>query len=194
MYIIAGLGNPGMRFTATRHNVGFEVIERLAYENNIKLNKKKFNAVLGSGVIGGEKVVLVQPQTYMNLSGESIRPIMDFYKCTEKDLIVVYDDICFEIGTIRIRKKGSAGGHNGMKNIIRHIGTNEFIRVRVGVGAKCPEWDLKDHVLSRFNDEEIKNMVEEIKRASDAIEDIVIKGIDKAMNVYNVKIKREECD
>lgn len=191
MYVIAGLGNPGMRYAATRHNVGFEVIERLAYENNIKLNKRKFKAILGSGVIGDEKVVLVQPQTYMNQSGESIRAIMDFYKCTEKDLIVVYDDICFDIGTIKIRKKGSAGGHNGMKNIINHIGSNGFVRVRVGVGDKCANWDLKDHVLSRFNDKEIKQMVKEIKRASDAIEDIVIKGVDNAMNVYNVKIKKQ---
>ena len=191
MYIIAGLGNPGMRFTATRHNVGFEVIERLAYENNIKMNKRKFKAILGSGVIGEEKVLLVQPQTYMNQSGESIRPIMDFYKCTEKDLIVVYDDIYFDIGTIKIRKKGSAGGHNGMKNIINHLDTNGFARVRVGVGEKNVNWNLEDHVLSRFNEEEIKQMVKEIKRASDAIEDIITKGIDKAMNVYNVKVKKE---
>lgn len=187
MYVIVGLGNPGMRFSATRHNVGFEVIERLAYENNIRMNKRKHKAIIGSGVIGGHKVLLVQPQTYMNLSGESVRAIMDFYKCDEKDLIVVYDDICFDIGTMRIRKKGSAGGHNGMKNIINHIGTNEFIRIRVGVGNKSPEWDLKDHVLSAFNDKEIKEMVKEVKRASEAIEKILIEGIDKAMNVYNVK-------
>lgn len=192
MYIIVGLGNPGMRFSATRHNVGFEVIERLAYENNIKLNKRKHKAIIGDGVIGGHKVLLVQPQTYMNLSGESIRAVMDFYKCNENDLIVVYDDICFEIGTIRIRKKGSAGGHNGMKNIINHLGTNEFARIRVGVGNKSPEWDLKDHVLSRFNDKEIKEMVKEVERAGDAIEKILVEGIDKAMNVYNVK--RRECD
>ncbi|MCT4542777.1 MAG: aminoacyl-tRNA hydrolase [Vallitalea sp.] len=193
MFIIVGLGNPGMKYTATRHNVGFEVIERLAFENNIKLNKKKFNAILGSGVIGGEKVILVQPQTYMNLSGESIRPLMDFYKCSEENLIVVYDDICFEIGTIRLRKKGSAGGHNGVKNIIKHIGTNEFKRVRVGVGSKSPEWDLKDHVLSRFDDDEMGKIVLEIKRASEAIENILSKGMDKAMNMYNVKIKQDEC-
>lgn len=192
MYVIVGLGNPGMRFSATRHNVGFEVIERLAYDNNIKMNKRKHKAIIGSGVIAGHKVLLVKPQTYMNLSGESIRAILDFYKCDESDLIVVYDDTCFDIGTIRIRKKGSAGGHNGMKNIINHLSTNEFIRIRVGVGNKSPEWDLKDHVLSRFSDEEIKEMVKEIKRASDSIEKILLDGIDKAMNVYNVK--RRECD
>ncbi|MCT4597524.1 MAG: aminoacyl-tRNA hydrolase [Vallitalea sp.] len=192
MYVIVGLGNPGMRFTATRHNVGFEVIERLAYDNNIKMNKRKHKAIMGSGVIAGHKVLLVQPQTYMNLSGESIRAILDFYKCDENDLIVVYDDICFDIGKMRIRKKGSAGGHNGMKNIINHLGTNEFIRIRVGVGNKSPEWDLKDHVLSRFSEEEIKEMVKEVKRASDSIEKILHDGIDKAMNIYNVK--RKECD
>ncbi len=127
----------------------------------------------------------------MNASGESVRPIMDFYKCSEKDLIVVYDDICFEVGTMRIRKKGSAGGHNGMKSIINHLGTNEFTRIRVGVGNKSPEWDLKDHVLSRFNDVEIKEIVDEIKRASDAIELMLRDSVDKAMNIYNVKIKKD---
>ncbi len=191
MYVIVGLGNPGMQFAATRHNVGFEVIERLAHENHIKLNKKKHKAIIGSGHIAGHKVLLVQPQTYMNASGESVRPIMDFYKCSEKDLIVVYDDICFEVGTMRIRKKGSAGGHNGMKSIINHLGTNEFTRIRVGVGNKSPEWDLKDHVLSRFNDVEIKEIVDEIKRASDAIELMLRDSVDKAMNIYNVKIKKD---
>lgn len=191
MYVIVGLGNPGMQFAATRHNVGFEVIERLAHENHIKLNKKKHKAIIGSGHIAGHKVLLVQPQTYMNASGESVRPIMDFYKCSEKDLIVVYDDICFEVGTMRIRKKGSAGGHNGMKSIINHLGTNEFTRIRVGVGNKSPEWDLKDHVLSRFNDAEIKEIVDEIKRASDAIELMLRDSVDKAMNIYNVKIKKD---
>ncbi|QUI20830.1 aminoacyl-tRNA hydrolase [Vallitalea pronyensis] len=191
MYVIVGLGNPGMQYAATRHNVGFEVIERLAYENQIKLNKKKYKAIIGSGHIAGHKVLLVQPQTYMNASGESVRPIMDFYKCTEQDLIVVYDDICFEVGTMRIRKKGSAGGHNGMKSIIRHLGTDAFTRIRVGIGNKSPEWDLKDHVLSRFSDTEIKEIVDEIKKASDAIACILGDGVDKAMNIYNVKIKRD---
>ena len=192
MYIIVGLGNPGMRFTATRHNVGFEVVERLAYENNIKLNKKKHNAIIGQGVISGEKVLLVQPQTYMNLSGESIREILTFYKEDISNLIVIYDDACLDIGILRIRKKGSAGGHNGIKNIIANLGTNEFARIKVGVGAKSPEWDLKDYVLSRFNDEEIKMIIESIKNASDCVEKILLDGIDKAMNVYNVK--RRECD
>lgn len=191
MYVIVGLGNPGMQFATTRHNVGFEVIERLAYENHIKLNKKKFNAIIGSGHIGGHKVILVQPQTYMNDSGRSVRPIMDFYKCTEDELIVVYDDICFDVGNMRIRKKGSAGGHNGMKSIIKHLGTSDFTRIRVGVGNKSPEWDLKDHVLSRFSEEEIKEIVSEVKRASDAIECIMRDSVDKAMNIYNVKVKKD---
>lgn len=192
MYIIVGLGNPGTKYSATRHNVGFEVIERLAYEHNIKLDKNKHRAIIGQGMISGNKVLLAQPQTYMNLSGESVHEILSFYKEDHTSLIVVYDDISLDVGDIRIRKKGSAGGHNGIKNIISHIGTNEFMRVKVGVGSKPPGWNLADYVLSRFPEDEIKNVIEGIKKASDSIDKILSDGVDKAMNIYNIKQKHGE--
>lgn len=189
MYAVIGLGNPGLQYAATRHNVGFEVIERLAYENNINVSKKKHHALIGEGIIGGEKVILVKPQTYMNLSGQSVIEIMSWYNLDEKRIIIIYDDISLPIGLLRIRIKGSAGGHNGIKNIIAHLKSQEFLRVKVGVGEKPPGWDLADYVLSRFSKEEIKEMVESIKMASDAVETIIKESPDKAMNQFNQKIR-----
>lgn len=185
MKIIAGLGNPGMQYAATRHNIGFEVIERLACETGIRLDKKKHRAILGQGQIGGEKVILLQPQTYMNLSGESIRAVMDFYSLTPQDVAVVYDEISLDLGQLRIREKGGAGGHNGMKNIIAHLGTQELIRFRVGVGPQIPGMDSADFVLKRMSREEIKIAAEMALRAAEAITAYLEQGITYAMNHYN---------
>ena len=186
MYIIVGLGNPGMDYRNTRHNVGFKVIEAMADKYDIRTDYEKHKAVCGKGIADGNKVILAMPQTYMNLSGESVRQLVDFYKIDiESELIVVYDDIYLEPGQIRIRKSGSAGGHNGMKNIIQHLGTDKFIRVRVGVGEKPKEYDLADYVLGHFSEEDAKKMADAYVRASDSVVTIMNDGIDAAMNRFN---------
>ncbi|WP_058486511.1 aminoacyl-tRNA hydrolase [Defluviitalea phaphyphila] len=189
MFAVIGLGNPGNKYDTTRHNVGFKVIERLAYENNINLNKKKHHAIIGEGIIGEEKVVLAKPQTYMNLSGQSVIEIINWYKIDKSNIIIVYDDISLPLGALRIRTKGSAGGHNGIKNIISHLNSQEFLRVKVGVGEKPPGWDLADYVLSHFTKEEMKYITESIKKACDAIETIIKEGSVAAMNKFNKKVK-----
>ena len=185
MYIIIGLGNPENKYVGTRHNMGFDVVDRLAYQHNITMDTVKHKALLGKGVIGGQKVLLAKPPTYMNLSGESVRALVDFYKVTPADIIVVYDDIALDLGRIRVREKGSAGGHNGMKNIILHLGTQEFVRVRVGVGEKPPRMDLADYVLSRYKAEEMPLVREGVVAAADAIELILEQGAPAAMNRFN---------
>lgn len=192
MYIIVGLGNPTKEYQATRHNVGWDVITRLSDDYRIPLDLKKHKALCGKGMIEGEKVVLAQPLTYMNLSGESVRELMDFYKVTPEEIIVIYDDISLEVGQLRIRKQGSAGGHNGMKSIIAHLGTDAFPRIKVGVGDKPKGWDLADYVLSRFKEEEQATIRDALKNSSQAVRAIVTSGIDTAMNQYNKK-KREEA-
>lgn len=154
MYIIAGLGNPTREYEKTRHNVGFDTIDVLADKLNTSVDEKKFKGLYGRGIIAGEKVILLKPQTFMNLSGESVREAADFYKVDPEHIIVIYDDISLDVGQLRIRKKGSAGGHNGIKNIIAHLGTQEFPRIKVGVGDKPPRMDLADYVLSRFSKED----------------------------------------
>lgn len=186
MYVIVGLGNPGREYRNTRHNIGFEVIDELAGKYGIAVREKKHKAKIGKGIVAGQKAVLVKPQTYMNLSGESVRDVIDFYKADEKsELIVISDDISLNVGQIRIRKKGSAGGHNGLKNIILHLGHDEFRRVKVGVGAKPEGCDLVDHVLGHFskNDREILN--DSVKRAAEAVEVMITDGPDAAMNRFN---------
>lgn len=187
MKLIVGLGNPGMQYAATRHNVGFEVIDSLAETYNISVVKNKYKALIGDGNIGGEKVILMKPQTYMNLSGEAVRACMEFHKITSEDLIVIYDDISLDVGQLRIRKSGSAGGHNGIKNIIAQIGTQEFPRVRFGVGEKPAGWDLANYVLGRFPEEEMKVVGPKIGDAVKAIDMMIRDGIEKAMNNYNKK-------
>ncbi len=188
MFIIAGLGNPTDRYAGTRHNVGFRVIDELAKRNNIPLNNKKFNAVCGSGVIGGSKVLLLKPQTYMNNSGESIRAAVDFYKTdTDTELLIIYDDISLDVGQLRIRAKGSAGGHNGIKSIIAHIGSQVFARIKVGVGEKPAGFDLADYVLSVFPESEKEAIQEGIENAAKAAEIFLNEGIETAMNQYNRK-------
>ena len=191
MYVIAGLGNPGSKYEKTRHNVGFQVIDRLASKYHIDMNTKKHKAICGTGVIEGVKVLLVKPQTFMNLSGESIREAVDYYKIDPEDIIVIYDDISLEPGQLRIRLKGSAGGHNGIKNIIAHLGTQEFPRIKVGVGAKPPKMDLADYVLSRFGAEEQKIMDEAFGEAAEAAVMMMTTGAERAMNHYNAKKKAE---
>ncbi len=188
MYIIAGLGNPGREYENTRHNAGFMVIDRIADKHNIKLDRKRHKAIEGKGVINGEKVILVKPQTYMNLSGESVREVIDYYKIEEKsELIVISDDISLGVGALRIRKKGSAGGHNGLKNIILHLGHDEFQRIRVGVGDKPSGRDLAEHVLGHFNKEDMELINESIGLAAEAVEVIISDGADAAMNQFNKK-------
>ncbi|MDE7366182.1 MAG: aminoacyl-tRNA hydrolase [Lachnospiraceae bacterium] len=188
MKIIAGLGNPTKDYEGTRHNIGFSVIERLADQYNITIQERKHKAVCGKGMLEGEKVLLLKPQTYMNLSGESIADAVAYYKIDpEEDLIVIYDDIDLDVGRIRVRAKGSAGGHNGMKSIIGCLGTQVFSRVRVGVGAKPKDWDLADYVLGRFTKEELPVVEEGRMAACQAVELLVSQGVEAAMNQMNVR-------
>lgn len=184
MYIIAGLGNPGKEYETTRHNIGFETIDYIAEKYNIKVNKLKFKSLYGETNIGGEKVFLIKPQTYMNLSGEALREFSAFYKIPPEKIIVINDDISLETGRIRIRRKGSAGGHNGLKSIIYQLNSDSFPRIKIGVGEN-EKGDLADYVLGRFKKEEIKVMEEAIIRAADACAEIVKNGIDSAMNKYS---------
>ena len=188
MYIIVGLGNPGTQYAHTRHNAGFEAIDRLADEYRISIDNKKFQALCGSGYIEGQKVLLVKPQTYMNLSGESVRAACDFFKIDpEEELIVLYDDISLAPGQLRIRKKGSAGGHNGIKNIIQHLGTQVFQRVKIGVGETPKEYDLADYVLGHFSKEEWTEMEDAFKRAAKAAATLTGGDVERVMNEYNTK-------
>jgi PTH1 family peptidyl-tRNA hydrolase len=184
MYIIVGLGNPGKKYAGTRHNAGFEVLDNFAEKHGIKMNKIKFKGLLGEGRIQGKKVLLLKPQTFMNLSGHSVREIVEFYKIEIDRLIVVYDDIDTPLGRIRIRKNGSAGTHNGMKDIIYNLMVDEFPRVRVGIGLDGNK-DIIGHVLGGFAENETKPIRKTIAWASEALETIVIEGVDKAMNKYN---------
>ena len=185
MYIIAGLGNPTREYEKTRHNVGFEVIDVLADRLGTTVDEKKFKGCYGRGIIGGQKVLLLKPQTFMNLSGESVREAADFYKIDPEHIIVIYDDISLEPGQLRIRRKGSAGGHNGIKNIISHLGTQEFPRIKVGVGAKPPRMDLADYVLGRFSAEDRRVMEEAFKTAAKAAQVMITDGAEAAMNQFN---------
>ena len=193
MYIIAGLGNPTLQYEGTRHNVGFDVIDTLADKYNISVDARKSRAFIGKGMIEGQKVILVKPQTYMNLSGESIRGLVDYYKIdVEHELLVIYDDISLDVGQLRIRKKGSAGGHNGIKNIIANLGTQNFPRIKVGVGEKPKKYDLADYVLSHFSKAERELMEEGYQKAVKAVEMLLDGEMEAAMNEYNRKVKPKE--
>lgn len=194
MFVIVGLGNPTLQYEGTRHNVGFDVIDVLADKYNIPVETRKSRAYIGKGIIEGQKVILVKPQTYMNLSGESVRGIIDYYKIDEEEeLLVIYDDISLDVGQLRIRKKGSAGGHNGIKNIIAHLNTNVFMRIKIGVGEKPKKYDLADYVLSHFSKAEREQMEEGYKKAADAVCMILRGEVDAAMNEYNKKVKPKEA-
>jgi len=194
MFIIAGLGNPTLQYEGTRHNAGFDVIDTLAGKYNISVDGRKNRALIGKGIIEGKKVILAKPQTYMNLSGESLGGLVDYYKVDEEsEFLVVYDDISLDVGQLRIRKKGSAGGHNGMKNIISHLGTEVFLRIKVGVGEKPKKYDLADYVLSRFSKEERAIMEEGCQKAVEAVEMILRGEMEEAMNKFNRKVKPKEA-
>lgn len=192
MFIIVGLGNPTNEYAGTRHNVGFDVIDQIADKYNISVTERKHRAFCGKGIIGGQKVILVKPQTYMNLSGESVRSVLDFYKVdVETELLVIFDDISLDVGQLRIRKKGSAGGHNGIKNIIQHLGTNVFHRIKVGVGEKPKGYDLADYVLGHFSKGEKEQMEEGYNKAVNAVELMLQGEVDAAMNEFNKKVVKE---
>jgi PTH1 family peptidyl-tRNA hydrolase len=186
MYIVVGLGNPTDKYAGTRHNIGFDAIDELADRMGVSVTTKKHKALIGTGTIEGEKVVLVKPQTFMNLSGDSVREVVNFYKINpEENLIVLFDDISLEPGNIRIRGKGSAGGHNGIKSIIANLGTQNFKRVKIGVGAN--QGDLIEHVLGRFNNEDRKKVDDAVLDATGAVTLMITENINEAMNKYNCK-------
>lgn len=188
MFVIVGLGNPDKKYEGTRHNIGFDAIDALSKKYSIPVNDKKHKALVGTGAIEGVKVMLVKPLTYMNLSGESVGEIMNFYKLDpEEDLLVMFDDISLAPGNIRIRKKGSAGGHNGIKSIIAHTGTQNFKRIKIGVGEKPKDWDLADYVLGRFNSDDRQLVDGAIADAITAAKLIAYDEIDQAMNEFNAK-------
>lgn len=186
MYIVAGLGNPGKEYELTRHNIGFETIDYFSNKYKVKTNKLKFKSLYGEINIAGEKIFLVKPQTFMNLSGEAIREFAAFYKIPSENIIIINDDVSLNVGKMRIRRKGSAGGHNGLKSIIYQLQTDVFPRIKIGVGLpENKNYDLADHVLGKFSKEEILILEDTIIQASQAVETIIIKGIDFAMNKYN---------
>jgi len=192
MYIIVGLGNPSKEYENTRHNIGFDVIDYIIDKYDIAYSGAKHKAMYGSGMIDGVKVVVAKPLTYMNLSGEAVRSLVDFYKIEpESELIIVYDDISLSPGKIRIRKKGTAGGHNGIKSIIQHLDTTNFMRIRVGVGEKPKGWNLADYVLGRFSKDERKLVDEAVCNTTKAVRMILNNNIDAAMNEFNEKQSKQ---
>lgn len=192
MYLIVGLGNPTKEYERTRHNAGFDAVDMLADKLNVTVAERKHKGLCGKGMIGGEKVILLKPQTYMNLSGESVRSAADFYKIDPEHIIVMYDDIDLDVGKLRVRARGSAGGHNGIKSIIAHLGTEVFPRVKVGVGQKPRQYDLADYVLGHFSGEERERMAEGYRHAAEAVKYMVTDRVDEAMNEYNRKVRPKE--
>lgn len=186
MYIIVGLGNPGRKYENTRHNLGFITIDRLASKHDIKVDKIKFKALVGDGRIAGQKVLLVKPQTYMNLSGESVREVANFYKVEPDEIIVIYDDLDLPLGNLRIRKSGSAGTHNGMKSLVYQLKSDQFLRVRIGIGQNGDK-DIIDFVIGGFRKEEVPILEDTVDKAVMAIESMIGETVDIAMNKYNSK-------
>ena len=185
-YMIVGLGNPGKQYEITRHNVGFITIDLMSEKYGIKVNKLKFKSLMGEVRIGGKRCIVLKPQTFMNLSGEAVRDAAQFYKIAPENIIVIFDDISLDPGKLRIRRKGSHGGHNGMKNIIYHLNNDNMPRIKMGVGAKPnPEYDLADWVLSRFSKKEAEEIKKAAENAIDAVELMVKGDIDKAMSDFN---------
>lgn len=182
MFLIVGLGNPGDKYKGTRHNIGFDTIDLISKKYNIAVNREKFKGMCGEGIINGEKVILLKPTTYMNLSGESVRQVIDFYKMDNDNIVIIYDDISLEVGRLRIRSNGSAGGHNGIKSIIAHIG-DVFPRVKIGVGG--PKNDLVSHVLGKFSNEENETLRKVLPVVVEATEVILSKDINDSMNKFN---------
>lgn len=187
MKVVVGLGNPDRKYHGTRHNIGFQVIDYLSDKYDIAVDTKKHKGLIGKGIIDGQKVLLVKPMTYMNLSGECLRQVMDYYKLDPEDITVIYDDISLDVGQVRIRKKGSAGGHNGIKSIIAHLGSQEFPRIKIGVGEKPKGYDLADYVLGKFSKAELEVYDGIMPNVAGAVELMVWDEIDQAMNQYNKK-------
>lgn len=192
LYIVIGLGNPGSRYENTRHNVGFDTIDRLAEKYGIKVSRLKHKALIGEGFIGDKKVVLVKPQTYMNLSGESVRDVVEWFKTPLDRVIIIYDDIDLAVGSIRVRPRGSSGTHNGMKSVIYQLQSDEFPRIRIGIGKPPEGWDLADYVLSRFGEEERKLIDESIQRAAEAAVSIMDSGVERTMSVFNRQVRQKK--
>lgn len=188
-FCIVGLGNPGRQYEETKHNVGFHVIDKLAEKYDIDVNKFKNKAFVGDGAIKGKRVLLVKPQTYMNLSGESVREIVNFYKIPQERFVVIFDDTSLPCGSVRIREKGSHGGHNGIRNIIDQMGTDEFNRIKVGIGEKPSGWDLADYVLAKFNPDDLPLMEQGMDKAVQGVELMLSRGIKEAANRVNQKAK-----
>ena len=185
-WLLVCLGNPGDKYENTRHNVGFMVADELAEWQRAPIQKLKFKALTNLFTISGEKVLVMKPVTYMNLSGEAVRPAADFYRLPPDHVLVVSDDTALPVGRLRIRRGGSAGGHNGLKSVIQHLGTDQFPRIRVGVGEKPhPDYDMADWVLGHFQGEDKKAMDAAVKRAADAVECLIGEGIDRAMSRFN---------
>ncbi|MDR2295322.1 MAG: aminoacyl-tRNA hydrolase [Clostridiales Family XIII bacterium] len=197
-YIIIGLGNPGRRYENTKHNMGFLALDLLAERNGIKINRIKHKALCGEGAVAGRRVLLVKPQTYMNLSGESARAVMDHYKAPCDSLLVIYDDIDIPMGDIRIRKKGSAGSHNGMRSIVRNLGCADFPRIRIGIGdgdgARARGESLIGYVLGGFRKRQLSVAEEAIGRAADAAECLLRDGAEAAMNRYNARSAKRDAE
>lgn len=187
MKMFVGLGNPGREYERTRHNIGFIAIDELAHRWGWQLNQQKFNGIYGTGLVNGEKVFLIKPTTYMNLSGECVRPFMDYFGVEIEDLVVIYDDMDISTGKLRLRTKGSAGGHNGIKSLIQHLGTQEFQRIRIGVDRPASGMSVVNHVLTNFRPEEIEDVVNGVKLASDACEYFLNHSFVDVMNKYNKK-------
>ena len=193
MKIIVGLGNPGREYAQTKHNVGFMLVDALAEKLGIADWQSKFDALIAEGRMGTEKILLVKPQTYMNESGRAVGPLMNWYKLMPEQLIVAHDDMDIPAGTIRIRKKGSAGGHNGIKSVLAHLGDENFSRVRIGIGRPLPGWTVINHVLAPFQEEDVPKIKEAIQYLLPAVECIVTEDTDKAMNLYNPKkVKKQK--
>lgn len=193
MYVIVGLGNPGKKYENTRHNMGFLAIDKIAEDFDIKVDKIKFKSLVGEGRIAGQRVILVKPQTYMNLSGEAVREVLAYYKVEPEDLMVIYDDIDIALGSIRIRKFGSSGTHNGMKSVIYQIKSDRFPRMRLGIGND-KKYDLKDFVIGGFSKDEVEVLKETVTNASKAIYDYIDRDVDYAMNIHNTKKKAVKND
>ena len=185
MYLIVGLGNPEEEYSKTRHNMGFNTINKISQQYNIEVKQNKFQALYGSGMIEKEKVILLKPQTYMNLSGESVKEIVKFYHIKPEEIIIIYDDIDTEKGNIRIRKKGGPGSHNGMKSVVENLNTTDFGRIRVGIGQPENKRDMINYVIGKVPEEEQKILQEGVNKATEAIEEILKNGIDIAMNKFN---------
>lgn len=192
MKVIVGLGNPGREYAQTKHNVGFMLVDALAEKLGITDWQSKFDALIAEGRMGTEKILLVKPQTYMNESGRAVGPLMNWYKLPVEDLIVAHDDMDIPAGTIRIRKKGSAGGHNGIKSILAHVGEENFSRVRIGIGRPLPGWTVVNHVLAPFQEDDVPKIREAIQYLLPAVECIVTEDTDKAMNLYNPKKAKKQ--